>query len=62
MAKTVKMPMITSFKKFKDSWEKDAGSPEKTIMYYLIAALNLEKDRDTAEDMMTVVISKKHCL
>ena len=54
--------IITSFKKFKAAWEKDSKKPENTILYYLIAALNLEKDRDKAESMMTVVISKKHCL
>ena len=62
MPKSVTMPMITSFMKFQDAWEKDAGKPENTIMYYLIAALNLEKDRDTAENMMTALISKRHCL
>ncbi|MBD3406517.1 MAG: hypothetical protein GF411_10425 [Candidatus Lokiarchaeota archaeon] len=50
--------MITDFDEFKKSWEKDAGKPENTILYYLIAALNLEKDKDTAEDMMTVVLTK----
>ena len=43
MAKITK-PMITSFSKFQSAWEKDAGKPENTIMYYLIAALNIEKD------------------
>ena len=61
MAKTVKKPLITSFKKFKSAWEKDAGKPENSIMYYLIAALNLEKSKELGAAMMTVVISKKHC-
>ncbi|MHA2025037.1 MAG: DUF6935 domain-containing protein [Candidatus Thorarchaeota archaeon] len=61
MAKITK-PMITSFSKFKSAWEKDAGKPENTIMYYLIAALNIEKDPELADQMMTVLVSKKHCL
>lgn len=54
--------MITSFSKFKSEYEKDAGKPENSIMYYLIAALNIEKDPKLAEAMMTVVVSKKDCL
>jgi len=54
--------MITSFSKFKTDWEKDADKPENTIIYYLIAALNIEKDPDLADAMMTVVVSKKDCL
>ncbi|MGQ4912348.1 MAG: DUF6935 domain-containing protein [Candidatus Thorarchaeota archaeon] len=50
--------MITSFSKFKSEWEKDAGTPEESIMYYLIAALNVEKDPELADAMMTVVVSK----
>ena len=59
MAKKVTKSMITSFNKFKDAWEKDAGNPYDSIMYYLIAALNIEKDEDLADAMMTVVVSKK---
>ncbi|MHA1637653.1 MAG: DUF6935 domain-containing protein [Candidatus Thorarchaeota archaeon] len=54
--------MITSFDKFKKAWEKDAGKPENTIMYYLIAALNVEKDPKLANAMMTILVSKKHCI
>lgn len=54
--------MITSFSKFKSAWEKDAGKPENTIMYYLIAALNVEKDPKLADAMMTVIVSKRHCI
>ena len=54
--------MITSFSKFKSEWEKNAGKPENTIMYYLIAALNVEKDPKLANAMMTVVVSKKDCV
>jgi len=55
-------PMITSFSKLKSAWEKDAGKPENTIMYYVIAALNIEKDPKLANAMMTVVVSKKDSL
>jgi len=61
MAKVTKK-IITSFSKFKSEWEKDAKKPENTIMYYLIAALNIERDTDLADAMMTVVVSKKDCL
>ncbi len=61
MAKITK-PMITSFSKFKSAWEKDSGKPENTIMYYLIVALNIEKNPDLADAMMTVVVSKKDCM
>jgi len=54
--------MITSFSKFKSEWEKDAGKPENTIMYYLIAALNIEKDPKLADAMMTLIVSKKDCV
>ena len=54
--------MITSFDKFKKGWEKDAGKPEHAIMYYVIAALNVEKDPKLANAMMTVVVSKKDCV
>ncbi len=61
MGKVTK-PMITSFSKFKSAWEKDAGKPENSILYYLMAALMIEKDSDLADAMMTVVVSKKDCL
>ena len=54
--------IITSFSKFKSEWEKDANKPENTIMYYLIATLNIEKDPVLADAMMTVVVSKKDSL
>ncbi len=62
MAKTVKKPMITNFKKFKEAWEKDAGDPYDSIFYYIIAALNIEKDADLADAMMTVVVSKRDAM
>ena len=61
MAKITK-PMITSFSKFQSAWEKDAGKPENTIMYYLIAALNIEKDPKLADQMMSLIVSKKQCI
>lgn len=54
--------MITSFSKFKSESEKDAGKPENTIMYYLIAALTIEKDPKLADAMMTVLVSKRDCM
>ncbi len=54
--------MIKSFPEFKSQWEKDAGSPEDSIMYYLIAALNVESDPKLADAMMTAVVSKNDCV
>lgn len=62
MAKKVVKSMITDFKKFKSAWEKDAGDPLDSIMYYLIAALNVEKDPKLADAMMTLVVSKNDSL
>ena len=62
MVKKVEKAMITSFKKFKAAWEKDAGDRYDSIMYYIIAALNVEKDAELANAMMTVVVSKKDCV
>ncbi|MHA2020704.1 MAG: DUF6935 domain-containing protein [Candidatus Thorarchaeota archaeon] len=62
MGKKVKKSIITNFKKFKDAWEKDASDPLGSIMYYVIAALNVEKDPKLADAMMTVVVSKKQCM
>lgn len=61
MAKVTRK-MITSFSTFQKEWEKDAGKPENTILYYLIAALNIEKDQALADAMMTVIVSKKDSL
>lgn len=62
MAKKVTKEMITDFEKFKAAWENDAGDPYESIMYYIIAALNIEKDADLADGMMTVVVSKRDCM
>jgi hypothetical protein len=51
--------MITNFSKFKAAWEKDASDPYESIFYYLIAALNIEKDPKLGDAMMTVVVSKR---
>ncbi|UCE10247.1 MAG: hypothetical protein JSW61_14945 [Candidatus Thorarchaeota archaeon] len=59
MGKKVTKSMITDFDKFKAAWEKDAESPYEPIMYYLIAALNIEDDPKLADAMMTVVVSKR---
>jgi hypothetical protein len=62
MGKKVTKAMITDFKKFKKAWEEDASDPYESIMYYLIAALNIEDDPKTADAMMTVVVSKRDCI
>ena len=59
MAKKVKKSMITNFDKFKAAWEKEANDPYDAIFYYLIAALNIERDPKLADAMMTVVVSKR---
>ncbi|MHA1929823.1 MAG: DUF6935 domain-containing protein [Candidatus Thorarchaeota archaeon] len=62
MGKKVEKKMITDFEKFKAAWEKDAGDPYDSIMYYIIAAMNIPKDEKLANAMMTVVVSKKDSL
>lgn len=62
MGKKVTKSMITNFNKFKAAWEKEASDPYDSIMYYVIAALNIEKDPKLADAMMTVVVSKKQCI
>ncbi len=62
MAKKITKAMITSFKKFEAAWEKDAKDPYDSIMYYIIAALNIPKDSKLADAMMTVVVSKRQCM
>ncbi len=62
MGKKVKKSMITNFNKFKAAWENDASDSYDSIMYYVIAALNIEKDPKLADAMMTVVVSKKQCM
>jgi hypothetical protein len=54
--------MINDFEKFKSAWEKDAEDRYDSIMYYLIAALNIERNKNLADAMMTVVVSKKDSL
>ncbi len=56
--KTVTGKMITSFDKFKAAWEKDAGEPENTIFYYIIALLNIERDKKIAAAMMSILVHK----
>ncbi|MHA2142929.1 MAG: DUF6935 domain-containing protein [Candidatus Thorarchaeota archaeon] len=59
MGKKVTKSMIANFNKFKAAWEKDASDPYDSIIYYVIAALNIEKDPKLADAMMTVVVSKR---
>ncbi len=60
MTITVTKALCTDFETFKSGWEKDAAKPENTIMYYLMAALNIERDIALADAMMTVVVTKDH--
>lgn len=52
--------LISDFSKFKTAWERDSGSPENSVLYYMMAALMVEQDPALAEAMMTVVVSKDH--
>jgi len=61
--KKVTGEMITDFKKFKASWEKNASDPAQSIFHFLIAAYNYcTKDRAVGDAMATVILSKKHNL
>lgn len=62
MGKAVTKSAINDFSKFKSSWERDASDRHESIMYYMIAALNIERDKNLADAMMTVVVSKKDSL
>lgn len=62
MSKKISKSMITNFNKFKAAWESDASDPYDSILYYIIAALNIEKDAKLADAMMTVVVSKRDCI
>lgn len=54
--------MIHEFDEFVSKWNLASSDPYKVIMLYLLAALNIEKDPDEAEDMMTLIVSKRDCL
>ncbi|MHA1122350.1 MAG: DUF6935 domain-containing protein [Candidatus Heimdallarchaeota archaeon] len=55
--------MVTDFKKFKASWEKNASDPAQSIFHFLIAAYNYGvKDKAIGDAMATVILSKKHNL
>ncbi|MBK5112524.1 MAG: hypothetical protein KGD59_01570 [Candidatus Heimdallarchaeota archaeon] len=61
--KKVTGEMITDFKKFKASWEKNASDPAQSIFHFLIAAYNYSvKDKAIGDAMATVILSKKHNL
>lgn len=53
--------MIHNLHEFEEKWLKHSSDPIKTIMMYLIAALNIEYDHEISENMMTLVVSKKDC-
>ena len=55
--------MITDFKKFKASWEKNASDPAQSIFHFLVAAYNYSvKDKAIGDAMATIILSKKHNL
>ena len=61
--KKVSGEMITDFKKFKTSWEKNASDPAQSIFHFLVAAYNFSvKDKAIGDAMATVILSKKHNL
>jgi hypothetical protein len=62
MTTKITKEMITSFSKFRSAWEKDADKPENIIIYYIIAALNVERDPRLADAMMSLVVSKNDCI
>ena len=54
--------MVSDLDEFISKWNQVASEPNKVIMLYLLAALNIEKNQDEAENMMTVIVSKRDCL
>lgn len=59
--KKISGEMITDFKKFKASWEKNASDPAQSIFHFLVAAYNYSvKDKAIGDAMATVILSKKH--
>jgi len=54
--------MIYDLDTFTAKWDQESSDPYGVIMLYLIAALNIEKNPEEAENMMTVVVSNKDCL
>ena len=54
--------MIHDLDEFNAKWEQESSDPYNVIMLYLIAALQVEKNPMIAENMMTIIVSKKDCL
>lgn len=59
-AKSIAGKMITDFKEFQKSWEKDADKPEQSVYHFLIATYNYCKNPKIGEPMATIILSKKH--
>lgn len=59
-AKKISGKMIKNFKKFKESWEKDADDPIQSVFHFLIGAYNYKKDPAVGSPMISLVLSKKH--
>jgi len=54
--------MIFDLDTFISKWNQVSSDPYGVIMLYLMAALNIEKNPEEAENMMTVIVSKRDCL
>jgi hypothetical protein len=60
--KHIKGKIITDFNTFKTEWEKAAGDPRQTVLFFLIAAYNYMTDKKVGENMATVVLPKTFLL
>ncbi|MFX1295869.1 MAG: hypothetical protein ACFFD2_13580 [Promethearchaeota archaeon] len=58
----IKGKMITDFGKFKTKWTKDSKTPEKSVLYFMIAALNAASDKKLGEGMATLILPKPYLL
>ena len=54
--------MIFDLDTFISKWNQVSSDPYEVILLYLMAALNIEKNPEEAENMMTVIVSKRDCL
>lgn len=53
--------MIYDVDSYYTKWNEISSDPYKVILLYLNAALQIEKNPKVAENMMTIVVSKKDC-
>lgn len=50
--------IIEDFNEFKAKWEKSAKDPAQSVLFFLVAVYNHEKDQAKGEAMATVVLAK----